>query len=129
MEAVKGGGDWQAFPRDDPAAALFGDGRWARLPHPVTWKIMPCLAVPLALHCDAESGLTAVLMSRPGDRFAVSMPYGDEGHRSVYLSLFGGDLKVGKEAAAAARLVIGKVITEEQAMELYRAYVKRQRAR
>ena len=125
MEAVKAHGDWQTFPRDDTAATIFSDGRWARPPHPVTWKMMPRFAAPLALRRDANSGLTAVLMSRPSDCFAVSMPYGEEGHRSAYLSLFGGDLKAGQEASAGARLVIGKDITEDRAMELYRAYLKR----
>jgi hypothetical protein len=122
MEAVKAHGTWQAFPRDDRAAAIFGDGRWARPPHPVTWMMMPRLSVPLALRRDAKSGLTAVLMSRPGDCFAVSMPYGEEAHRSVYLSLFGRDLKAGQEASARARLVIGKEISDDRAVEIYRAY-------
>ena len=125
IEAVKDQGTWQTFPRDDAAAATFADGRWTRPPHPVTWKMMPRLAVPLALRRDAKSGLTAVLMARPGDCFAVSMPYGEEGHRSVYLSLFGGDLKAGQEASAAARLVLGKNITDDRAMGLYREFVKR----
>ena len=123
--AVKARGDWQAFPRDDAAAAICGDGRWARPPNPVTWQLMPRLAAPLALRRDAKSGLSAVLMSRPNDCFAVSMPYGEDGHRSVYLSLFGGDLKAGQEASAAARLVIGKDITDRRAMELYRLYLKK----
>ena len=123
MEAVKAHGTWQTFPRDDWAAALFGDGRWARPPNPVTWAMMPRLAAPLALRRDAKSGLTAVLMSRPDDCFAVSMPYGEESHRAVYLSLFGGDLRSGLEASAGARLVIGKGIGEDRAIELYRAYL------
>ncbi len=125
MEAAKAHGNWQTFPRDDAAAAIFGDGRWARPPNPVTWTMMPRLAVPLALRRDAKSGLTAVLMSRPNDCFAVSMPYGEEGHRSVYLSLFGRDLKAGQEASAGARLMIGKDLTEDQAMERYQAYLKK----
>jgi hypothetical protein len=124
MEAVKASGDWQTFPRDDAAAAIFGDGRWSRPPHPVAWNRMPRLAAPLALRRDAESGLTAVLMSSPNDCFAVSMPYGAEGHRSVYLSLFGRDLKAGQKASACARLVIGSGITEGRAWEFYRAYLK-----
>jgi hypothetical protein len=124
MAAVKARGDWQTFPRDARAEAIYGDGRWARPPNPVTWTIMPRLAAPLALRRDAKSGLTAVLMSRPADCFAVSMPYGDEGHRSVYLSLFGGDLKAGQEASVRVRLVIGKGISDDRAMELYRAYLK-----
>ena len=86
---------------------------------------MPRLAAPLALRRDANSGLTAVLMSRPNDCFAISMPYGEEGHRSVYLSLYGRDLKEGHEASAGARLVIGKDVTDDRAMELYRAYLKK----
>ncbi len=124
MEAVKAGGDWQTFPRDDAAAAIFGDGRWSRPPNPVTWQMMPRLAAPLALRRDAKSGLCAVLMSRPDDCFAVSMPYGTEGHHSVYLSLYGRDLKEGQSASAAARLVIGKDISDDRALELYRAYLK-----
>jgi hypothetical protein len=124
-EAVKARGDWQTFPRDAAAAAIYGDGRWARPPNPVTWKMMPRLAAPLALRRDAQSGLAAVLMSRPGDCFAVSMPYGEEGHRSVYLSLFGGDLKAGQAASAAARLVIGRDISDVRALELYRAYLQK----
>ncbi|MEI8374620.1 MAG: hypothetical protein WCJ35_17480 [Planctomycetota bacterium] len=124
MEAIKSGGDWQMFPRDDTAATICRDGRWARPPHPVTWKIMPRLAVPLALRRDAKSGLTAVLMSRPNDCFAISMPYGDEGHRSVYLSLFGNDLYARQDVSASVRLVIGTDITDDRAMELYRAYTK-----
>ena len=124
MEAVKAQGHWQTFPRDDAAAAIYGDGRWARPPNPVTWTIMPRLAAPLALRRDARSGLTALLMSRPKDCFGVSMPFGEDTHRSVYLSLFGGDLKAGQAASAGARLVIGKDISEDRAVELYRAYVK-----
>ncbi len=125
MEAVKSGGDWQTFPRDAAAAAIFSDGRWSRPPNPVTWKIMPRLAAPLALRRDAKSGLVAILMSRPSDCFAVSMPYGEEGHRSVYLSLFGHDLKAGQAASAGARMVVGKDISEERAVELYRAHLKK----
>jgi hypothetical protein len=127
MEAVKAGGDWQAFPRDDAAAAIFADGRWARPPYPVTWQMMPRLAAPLAMRRDAQSGLTVVVMSRPSDCFAVSMPYGTEGHRSVYLSLFGRDLKAGQAASASARLVIRRDISDDRAREIYRAYVARVR--
>ena len=122
-EATKDLGDWLTFPRDDAAAAIYGDGRWDRPPNPVTWKMMPRLAAPIALRRDAKSGLTAVLMSRPNDCFAISMPYGEEGHRSVYLSLFGRDLKAGETASAGARLVIGRDITDDRAMQLYRAYL------
>jgi len=90
---------------------------------------MPRLAAPLALRRDATNGLTAVLMSRPDDCFAVSMPSGEDSHRSIYLSLFGRDLKEGEEASAGARLVIGKDISDDRALELYREYLKKDRKR
>jgi hypothetical protein len=62
-------------------------------------------------------------MAPPQDCFAVLTPFGEEGHRSVYLSLFGRDLKAGETATARARLVIGRDISDEQAIALYKAYV------
>jgi hypothetical protein len=123
MEAVKAAAVWQAFPRDDEAATIIADGRWKRPPNPVEWKIMPRLAAPLALRRDSNDRLAAVLMAPPEDCFVISTPFGDEGHRSVYLSLFGRDLKAGKAVSARARLVIGRDISDEQAIALYRAYV------
>jgi hypothetical protein len=52
------------------------------------------------------------------------MPYGEEPHRSLYLSLFGRDLKAGEMATARARLVIGRGITDAQALQLYAAFLK-----
>jgi hypothetical protein len=124
LEATQPAGDWQMFPRDDEAARVIGDGRWNYAPNPVAWKIRPQLAAPLALRRDAASGLTAAIMAPVRDCFAVSMPYGAEGHRSVYLSLFGRDLKAGETASARARMVIGKAISDQQAIELYEAYRK-----
>jgi hypothetical protein len=126
LEAVKATAVWQAFPRDDEAARIITDGRWKFPPNPVEWKIMPRLAAPLAVRRDAKSGLAAVLMASPEDCFAVLTPFGEEGHRSVYFSLFGRDLKAGETAAARARLVIGRDISDEQAIALYRAYVKKE---
>ena len=125
MDAIKANGDWQTFPRDAQAAALFGDGRWVHPPNPVAWKIMPRLAAMLALRRDAKSGVTAVLMASPEDCFAISMPEEQDVHRSVYLSLFGRDLKKGEKASARARLVIGKDITNEKAVNLYKEYIRR----
>ena len=123
LEARKPAGDWQMFARDDVALRIIADGRWNRPPNPVAWKTMPRLAAPLALRRDAKSGLTAVLMAPAQDCLAISMPYGEEGHRSVYLSLFGRDLKAGETVCARARLVIGRAISDQQAIELYHAYV------
>jgi len=125
LEAAKSAGVWQAFPRDEDAARIFGDGRWGRPPNPVDWKIMPRLAAPIALRRDAKTGLAAVLMAPAEDCFAISTPFGEEGHRSVYLSLLGRDLKAGEASSARARLVIGREISDQQAVALYRAYVQK----
>jgi hypothetical protein len=125
LEASRAAGPWQMFPRDAGAVQLIRDGRWKCPPNPVDWTIMPELAFPLAVRREAGSGLAAVLMAPAGDAFAVSMPYGEEGHRSLYLSLFGRDLSPGRTASARARLVIGRGISDEQAVRLYREYVRR----
>jgi hypothetical protein len=52
------------------------------------------------------------------------MPYGEEGHRSIYLSLFGRDFKDGETATARSRLVIGRDLTDKRVIELYETYQK-----
>ena len=101
-----------------------GDRGHHMTPNPVDWALRPALAAPLGLRRDAASGLTALVMALPKDCFAVSMPYSEEGHRSLYLSLFGRDLKNGETATARARLVIARGITDEQAVKLYKAFLK-----
>ena len=116
---------WQMFPRDEEAVRISSDGRWQRPPNPVTWKIMPQLAAPLAIRRDAARGLTAVLMAPAEDCFAVSTPFGEDTHRSVYLSLFGRDLPAGQAASARARLVVARDLSDQQAIDLYRSYTKK----
>jgi hypothetical protein len=125
MEAQKPAGVWQMFAYDADAEKLINDGRWQRPPHPVQWTIMPRYSVPLAMRRDAKSGVTVLLMAPIEGCFAVATPYGDEPHWSTYLSLFGRDIKAGETATARARLVIGKDITDEQALERYGEYVKK----
>jgi len=127
VSAVQAGGDWQMYARDEKAAEVIADGRWTRPPNPVDWKVMPRLSRPLGMRRDGKTGLTAVVMSPAEDCFAVSTPYGEEGHRSLYLSLFGRDVKVGETVTARARLVIGRGITEEKAAALYEAYAEEMR--
>jgi type 1 glutamine amidotransferase len=124
LPARKEAGGWQFFPRDADAAAMVADGRWKHPPYPVNWKRMPPLAAPLAMRRDAQHGWTAVLMAPAGDCFGVSTPHGEEGHRSLYLSLFGRDVKSGQTDSTRARLVVGRKISEAQAVELYESYVK-----
>lgn len=116
-------GMWQMYPRDEDAVAIIQDGRWLREPHPVQWRILPRYAFPLVVRRDAESGLAGVLMAPTEDCFAVAMPYRGEGHRSIYLSLFGEDLKAGRTVAARARLVIAPSLSDEQAVARYREYM------
>lgn len=124
VEAKKTDGVWQAFPRDAEAEQIITDGRWKHPPNPVDWAIRPALAAPLGMRRDAASGLTALVMASPQDCFAVSMPHGEEPHRSLYLSLFGRDLPAGVPATARARLVLGRNISDEQAVKLYEAFLK-----
>jgi hypothetical protein len=128
LSAKRANGDWQMFPRDEAAVKTIHDGRWKRPPNPVDWKIMPFLAGPLAVRRDAKTGLTALVMAPAEDCFAVATPYGDEGHRSLYLSLLGRDLKAGQTATVRSRLVIGRNISDEQAMVMYEAYLKETRS-
>ena len=122
LAATKESGVWQMFPRDEEAVRLIGDGRWKRPPNPVDWVIRPRLAAPLAIRRDAATGLTALVMAKPGDGFAVSMPFGEEGHRSLYLSLFGRDLVHDQPATARARLIVGQAITDQRAVEVYQRF-------
>lgn len=117
-------GTWLAFPRDDAAMAIFRDGRWALQPNPVEWVKMPRLARPLGIRRDPASGLTAVIMSPPTEAFALCTPEQTEGHYSMYLSLFGRDLKTGETARARARLLIAEKLSDAAALKLYDGYLK-----
>jgi hypothetical protein len=116
-------GDWLAFPRDEPAAEVIGDGRWALEPHPVEWTLMPSFARPLMIRRDDLSGLTVVLMTRAEDCFGVFTPYGEEPHFSNYMSLFGRDLEPGESARARSRLVVLHEPTEAQILGLADAFL------
>jgi len=124
MTAKKALGDWQMFPRDDQVLPLIGDGRWKLEPNPVQWVIMPYMAAPVGVRRSAATGLTAILMAPPDDCFAISTPYEGEGHYSLYMSLFGRDIKAGQKAKAHTRLVIAAGTLNEQVSDLYEEYVK-----
>ncbi len=127
VPATREAGDWQAFPRDDEAVKLLRDGRWACPPHPVAWTLRPPLAGALAIRRDPAGGLAGIVMSPPADCFAVLTPHGADGHRSLYLSLFGRDLAAGESAVARARLVVGRDLGDARAGELYEEYLGRLR--
>jgi hypothetical protein len=60
-------------------------------------------------------------MAPPDDCIAVATPYGEESHRSLYLSLFGSDFQEGQSATARSRLVIGRGIGDRDALDSYHA--------
>ena len=124
VEVKKDMGDWLSFPRDGAAETIIADGRWLRPPHPVTFKPVVRYAGALGMRRDAASGLVGLVMAPPEACFAVLMPQGEDGHRSLYLSLFGRDFKDGEKATARARLIIGHDMTDKQAIEGYEAYLK-----
>jgi hypothetical protein len=117
-------GIWQAFPRDDAAAAIVRDGRWTRPLYPVEWTMRPFLAAPLGMRRDATNGLAVLVMARPRDCFAVLTPHGAESHRSLYLSLFGRDLRAGESATAIGRLVVARGLTDAGAVAEFEAFVR-----
>ena len=119
-------GHWQAFPRDRQAVAPIQDGRWRHGPSPVEWTIRQDLAAPLAIRRNQENGVCAILMAPPKDCFAVMTPYEGEDHRSIYLSLFGRDVKAGETATARARLVVRPLSKDEEAVALYKSYLEDQ---
>lgn len=122
--APKSAAVWHIFPRDDDAVKIVGDGRWKRPPNPVEWTIRPLMAAPLAIRRDPAREFTAVMMARSEDCFAIAAPHDEEDHRSVYLSLFGRDFKTGESAAAPARLVIRRTISNDKAVALHARFVQ-----
>ncbi len=127
MSADKSDGIWQAFPRDDQAVSIIQDGRWTFPPSPVDWVIRPPLAKPLGVRRCPANDLRALVMSPPSDCFAVLTPFGAEPHRSMYLSLFGKDLKAGQTVRARARLVIGTDLAGEAQDKCYADYLRQTR--
>ncbi len=124
MTAKKALGDWQMFPRDSEVLPLIRDGRWKLEPNPVQWVIMPYMAAPVGVRQSTSGDLTAILMAPPEDCFAISTPYEGEGHYSLYMSLFGRDMKAGQKAKAHTRLVIATGASNEKVLGLYREYTK-----
>lgn len=108
LRATPDRGAWLTFPRDAAAESVYADGRWKLEPSPVDWVMLPRLSRPIGLRRAPFANLTVAAMSRTKDCFAISMPQETEGHFSLYLSLFGRDVKVGESARARARMVIGQ---------------------
>jgi len=116
-------GDWLMAARDERAVAVIHDGRWKIEPNPVDWVIQRWMAAPLAVRRDAAGGVTAVVMAPLEDCIAVAMPYEGETHYSLYLSLFGRDVKSGETAKASSRLVIAQKVSDQDVVGLYARYM------
>ena len=124
LMAKKSYGDWQMFPRSQKVLGVIHDGRWQKEPHPVKWVIMPQMKRPIGLRCGAKGDLTAVLMAPVEDCFAIATPCEGESHYSMYLSLFGRDIKAGETAGARTRFVVTTAGSEKEILDLYRKYMK-----
>jgi hypothetical protein len=117
-------GEWLAFPRDERAAEVIVDGRWALEPHPLEWTLMPSFERPLAIRRDPRSGLTMIVMTRRDDCFGILTPYGKESHISNYMSLFGHDIEAGETASARSRLVVLPEPTEVEILGVADAFLE-----
>jgi hypothetical protein len=117
-------GVWQAFPRDDQSVSIIQDGRWKILPNPVDWVIRQHLAKPLGVRRCPANGVSVLLMSPPQDCFAVLTPFEADPHRSLYLSLFGKDLKPGETARARARLIIASKLADAEIVRICESYLR-----
>ncbi len=116
------------FPLDAAAEKMILDGRWKVPPSPVDWDIEHWLAAPLAIRRETAAGITAAMMARPQDCFAISCRWNlaknEAGYRSLYMSLFGRDLKAGQPATANCRVIIDKNIPDTDIIRLYQEYIK-----
>jgi len=125
MVAEKTAGDWQMFLRDPEVLAVVRDGRWRLPPNPVEWIIRPPLTQPICLRRGPANDATVILMTPKSDCFAISTPYRGESHYSLYLSLFGYDIKAGQTAVARARLVVTGAVSDREILALYDRYQKK----
>jgi len=123
VNAPRSAGDWQTFPRDADAVDTIGDTRWDKLPHPVAWTVRGYFDRPLAFRCG-DDGPAVVVMAPKDDCFAIMTPYDGEGHYSLYLSLFGGDVAAGQTVQAKARLVVTSDRSPAAITALYDNYLQ-----
>lgn len=109
LEAGREQGEWQVFPRDEKALEVVRDGRWRLEPNPVEWVARQAFGSKAeAMRRDPVSGLGAVFNADPEGCFAILMPHQTEGHRSLYLSLFGVDVPRGGQRETRIRLSFGR---------------------
>ena len=112
------------FPRNGDVVPVIQDGRWQKEPHPVEWAIMPDMQMPIGFRRSTKMDLTVILMAPQDDCFAIATPHRGERHYSLYLSLFGCDLKAGQTAKAHSRLIITTDISDSEILSLYQKYME-----
>ena len=122
--ADKSMGEWLMFTNPQTAPAIVRDGRWTYAPNPVDWALAGRLQAPLAFRRDAAGGLLPAVMAPQGDCFAVATPYRGEAHRSLYLSLFGRDIKAGQRDQARARFAALPTGSSRQIFAYYERYIE-----
>jgi hypothetical protein len=120
-EAARDAGEWQMFPRDPEAARLIRDGRWRLGENPVDWTIRDAFALPLARRRAPASGLSGILMSPPGDCFAIATPHQTEAHHALYFSLFGNRVAAGETAVARVRWSLVVARSDDALLNQYTA--------
>lgn len=124
LTAKKSFGNWQMFPRNEDVVPIIRDGRWKKEPNPVDWKIMPRMAMPIALRRGSKAAPMAILMSPRDDCFAIATPCEGESHYSMYFSLFGRDVRAGQTARARLRFVVTNAASNHEILDLYQKYIK-----
>ncbi len=122
LVAEKTAGDWQMFLGQPEALTLVRDGRWRQPPNPVDWIIPAPLAQPICLRRGPDLKSTVILMAPRQDCYAISMPYRGESHYSLYLSLFGHDIKAGQTAMARSRFIVTGAVSDQDVLALFEAY-------
>lgn len=122
LVAEKTAGDWQMFLRQPEALTLVRDGRWRQPPNPVDWIIPAPLAQPICLRRGPDLKSTVILMAPKQDCYAISMPYRGESHYSLYLSLFGHDIKAGQTVTARSRFIVTGTVSDREVLALFDTY-------
>jgi hypothetical protein len=109
---------WHAFPRDERAISIIGDGRWGHGPSPVDFTMREPFTVPLSIRRHAGDGLAAILNTSPDDCFAIYTAHDGEAHFSNYNALFGRTIPAGGSATAGVSITLGDW-TDDSIMEKY----------
>lgn len=148
LDAPKNKGGMQLFPRNEEVMSVIKDGRWKYPPlpndwsfrnlssdhaspshrsknpaYPAYWSFRPAYQAPLGMRQEPKSGVTVLLMAPPADCIALSMTQQEAWLGAFYLNLWGKDVRKGQTLTSRPRLVFGRNLTEEQAVQEYAEYL------